>query len=277
MSARPAALLIRHSEREDYCSEDKAKWVRESKRPWDSPLTERGLAAAKLTAEKRLLPEKLSELGVSPVKRIYSSPFLRCVQTAAEFAKVLGIDQIMIEEGVAESCHEGWARQWGVPGANTKWGGPPGCTRGVPVAEADLHPLVFEPLKALMSPRELREHVPLVNADHETFMRWVPPSVRWGQWETLENIGARVSETVAARFFDRPDETAVFVSHNGACFRGAAAMTSTPVPPPTFNPGYLAIYAAYPTPGEEGSPSGFEPHKSLWGCATHTEGLGLVS
>eukprot|EP00252_Welwitschia_mirabilis_P013057 TRINITY_DN28873_c0_g1_i1.p1 TRINITY_DN28873_c0_g1~~TRINITY_DN28873_c0_g1_i1.p1 ORF type:complete len:259 (-),score=52.35 TRINITY_DN28873_c0_g1_i1:355-1131(-) len=72
-------FVMRHGERLDNCD---PQWVRTAPRPWDPPLTERGKIQA-WNAGKRLRAEGWN------ITRVFSSPFLRCVQTTAEVVSAL--------------------------------------------------------------------------------------------------------------------------------------------------------------------------------------------
>ncbi|THU56141.1 hypothetical protein C4D60_Mb11t14130 [Musa balbisiana] len=71
--------VMRHGDRID---DQEPLWVAHAKRPWDPPLAEGGLIRA-WTAGKRL-----RGAGV-PIHRVVVSPFLRCLQTAAEVIRAL--------------------------------------------------------------------------------------------------------------------------------------------------------------------------------------------
>ena len=69
-------FVMRHGQRWDDANRD---WIHEpGVRTWDPPLTEDGVEQA------RSAGEKLRSEGVT-ISRIFVSPFLRCVQTAAGF------------------------------------------------------------------------------------------------------------------------------------------------------------------------------------------------
>ncbi|KAJ7539694.1 hypothetical protein O6H91_11G105500 [Diphasiastrum complanatum] len=72
-------FVMRHGERLDDAD---PSWVLKASRPWDPPLTERGKLQA-LAVGQRLRKEGWQ------ISRILCSPFLRCVQTAAEVIKGL--------------------------------------------------------------------------------------------------------------------------------------------------------------------------------------------
>lgn len=72
--------------------------IREGLDESDTPLTMRGCFQARLTGEA------LQEKGIT---QIFCSPVLRCVQTAAEISKIIGVP-IKIEPGVMETLDKRW-------------------------------------------------------------------------------------------------------------------------------------------------------------------------
>ena len=104
---RPRSVyLVRHGERMDF--NEKKKWDPEwPKRavslglnPEDAPLTERGHSQARETAE----------LIGRNVKNVYTSPFLRCVQTAEAISKSLGCE-LTRSADLTEWMNPEWFRQ----------------------------------------------------------------------------------------------------------------------------------------------------------------------
>eukprot|EP00959_Pyramimonas_sp_CCMP1952_P473723 9502215-Pyramimonas_sp.AAC.2 len=128
--------LVRHGEREDYVD---PTWTQRAERPWDPPLTKLGKLQAG-AAGRRLRDEIARDHGVPTATRVYSSPFTRCVETAAEIARELGVSSIQVEDGLAEEFCEKFYRSWCLPGSNGSWGGPKPVTV---VADTELHPQAF--------------------------------------------------------------------------------------------------------------------------------------
>jgi hypothetical protein len=52
---------------------------------------------------------------------------------------------VSIEPGLAETMCEDWYRSWGVPGADSTWGGPKHCRAGVLVDDTDLDARTLAP------------------------------------------------------------------------------------------------------------------------------------
>ena len=82
-----AIIVIRHGERLDYVCRDSGKnWIPTSPEPWNPPLTRQGLEQAQSLG--RMLHEHIQTYNLPPtISHVYSSPLLRCVQTAAETIK----------------------------------------------------------------------------------------------------------------------------------------------------------------------------------------------
>ena len=72
--------------------------IREGLDESDTPLTSRGCFQAQMTGEA------LREKGIT---QIFCSPVLRCVQTAAEISKIIGVP-IKIEPGAMETLDKRW-------------------------------------------------------------------------------------------------------------------------------------------------------------------------
>ena len=98
--------LVRHGERMDF--NEKKEWdpgwpkraVSLGLNPEDAPLTERGHSQARDTAE----------LIGRNVKNVYTSPFLRCVQTAEAISKSLGCE-LTRSADLTEWMNPEWFRQ----------------------------------------------------------------------------------------------------------------------------------------------------------------------
>lgn len=73
-----AVVIVRHAERLDY--KHGRTWVTEAARPWDTPITEHGHEQAGQAG--RFLREHLAAKGLPGPTKMYSSPLLRCVETA---------------------------------------------------------------------------------------------------------------------------------------------------------------------------------------------------
>lgn len=240
-------VLLRHGQREDYVAYEEgqgAEWVASSPRPWDPCLAAEGFAQAELAAER--LRVELRGLGLPPPSCIYSSPLVRCVETAGVVANHFGIPSILVEEGLVETICEAWFRQWAVPGANTKWGGPPGASMARPVAASECvqGPPVEEGLRAearqadgtlFWTAPQLANLVnmpcaKMVAAHHESVVSIRGGQYCWGHFETRAEVTSRALETVTTRAAQYPGRTLVFVSHGSPTQNGYYALVGERVP-----------------------------------------------
>ena len=122
-------IAARHGEREDYVQRDNGgNWIPTTQRPWDPPLSAAG--HEQVRALGRRVARRLRENMLPPVTAVYSSPLLRCCQTAA--GAIIGLEEdgaaaadalkIRIEPGIVESLCEKWYRSWCLPGSDGTWG-----------------------------------------------------------------------------------------------------------------------------------------------------------
>ena len=146
---RTVIVVARHGERKDYVIRDSGQnWVASAERPFDPPLTEHGLEqAAKLG---RHLTQELEKLNLPPLSKIYTSPFLRCRQTAIGARDVLKNNvPVRVELGLAESLNDKWYRSWALPGSDGTWG----FSEGLPshmYNKTNLHPASTKPVQELL-------------------------------------------------------------------------------------------------------------------------------
>ena len=87
--------LVRHGNRADFVSPD---WGDTASRPYDPPLSADGVVQAREVG-RRLRQEKIDHL--------FSSPFLRTVETASQIAIELGLP-VKIEDGFGELLLPNW-------------------------------------------------------------------------------------------------------------------------------------------------------------------------
>jgi broad specificity phosphatase PhoE len=169
MSSRPTIYVIvaRHGERWDYKQRDAGKgreWIRSTERPWDPPLSPNGLKQA--TRMGQHLAKKLQELRLPPVSAVFSSPFLRCRQTACQaIEEINNISteqlKVQIELGLTESLNQSWYRSWCLPDSDTTWGFCPKGTRRRELHEYDateLHPSSIVPVQRILNWKDVETH-----------------------------------------------------------------------------------------------------------------------
>ena len=96
MNDKPSAaaerriFIARHGSRLD---DENPDWARQSRRPWDPPLAPRGRDQAGRLAAR---------LGDSGVNFIFSSPFLRALETAEPLADILDLP-LQVEPGLIDT------------------------------------------------------------------------------------------------------------------------------------------------------------------------------
>ena len=91
--------LVRHAHRLDF---DRPEWFDTAIYPYDPPLSELG------NSQAVALAEKLRQVGID---RIFTSPFLRTIQTADPLAQILQLP-IQLEWGLCEWLCADWTRSF---------------------------------------------------------------------------------------------------------------------------------------------------------------------
>lgn len=209
-------VVVRHGERLDYVMRDAGQnWIPTSTRPWDPPLTERGIQQAKTLGDA--LPRILEGLELPPIAAVYSSPFLRCQQTAVGLTR--RNLNVKVELGLAESMNENWYRSWAIPGTDGTWGYK---KQEMPLSQLDvntLHPACKESLDNILDWK-------LANLDDATASQMdqdytsrssidrsysmFPP-----HFESFKMQRERMKDTLELLSTDHLNETFVLVSHGG--------------------------------------------------------------
>mmetsp|Transcript_32946 Transcript_32946/g.79699 ORF Transcript_32946/g.79699 Transcript_32946/m.79699 type:complete len:289 (-) Transcript_32946:447-1313(-) len=145
-----AVVVVRHGERLDYIMRDRGEnWIPTTDRPWDPPLTENGKQQA--NALGMALPSMLKTLNLPSIAAVYSSPFHRCRQTAAELCASDDKLKVQVELGLAESINQNWFRSWAIEGTDGTWGyGKKECPDANDLDPSKLHPLSRQPVQPLL-------------------------------------------------------------------------------------------------------------------------------
>ncbi|KAJ4905323.1 Phosphoglycerate mutase family protein [Raphanus sativus] len=92
MNGHQNVIVMRHGDRLDHCE---PHWVLTAERPWDPPLVHNGKVRAFQTGQR------IRSQIEFPIHRVFVSPFLRCIQTAAEvIAGLSTIDNAMSSKDV---------------------------------------------------------------------------------------------------------------------------------------------------------------------------------
>ena len=164
-------VVARHGERWDYIQRDAGhNWIATAARPWDPPLSPNGLKQATRLGEH--LSQTLQEMNLPPISAAYSSPFLRCRQTACQAVEALNKQKsaaandgnavkVKVELGLSESLNDNWYRSWALPGSDGTWGFVPpeeekqsgNSTRRTLSAftEQELHPDAQRPVQEILN------------------------------------------------------------------------------------------------------------------------------
>lgn len=90
-----SVCIARHGIRLDFADPE---WFKTAARPYDPPLAPAGVMQARELAQR---------LHTERIAHIFSSPFLRCVETASEIASLLELP-IEIEPGLSEWLNAAW-------------------------------------------------------------------------------------------------------------------------------------------------------------------------
>jgi broad specificity phosphatase PhoE len=111
---------------------------------------------------------KLRELGLPPISAVYTSPFLRCRQTACHAVHALNaqndeIDQlkVRIELGLTESLNQNWYRSWALLAlSDTTWGFVPHGPRRelYDYKRHELHPSSQVPAQNILNWKDVTTH-----------------------------------------------------------------------------------------------------------------------
>jgi len=101
-------------------------------KPWDPPLSKGGFEQSRKMG--RAVRQALEDLDLPPFSATYSSPFSRCIQTAAEATKGLSDQEslrVCVEDALVESINAAWYGSWCLPGADSTWGYRPKKSRWI--------------------------------------------------------------------------------------------------------------------------------------------------
>ena len=221
-------IIFRHGERHDYEERNAGRnFTATADRPFDPPLTLNGCKQGSLCGLRILqLQESLS---IPAVTKIYTSPLIRCGQTASHAAQSLNLESITIENGLVESINEDWYRSWAVAGADSTWGGPAHCRTGIhPVDKSDLSPKAFVPAQELYNTPTSMEAdsnvVTKICSSHQPF--WSGFDYNWDNLETPLSQTQRLKDTVLyLSSLHSSNETIALCSHGGPCYHIYEALT----------------------------------------------------
>lgn len=167
-----AIYLVRHAIRQDRKDKD---WPNRTDRPHDTPLSKEGFLQA-IFLGKRLAEE--------PIKHIFSSPFLRAIQTAHLIAQEIGL-QVKIEHGFAEYMRKRWFP-------------------------------TFETLPTYLAPEDLIRHYHTIDTSYKSFWKLEFPE---GSQQLIDRTRATTFELI-----DKFGDNLLFVGHGFSVKRSAQAL-----------------------------------------------------
>ena len=124
----PLLYVARHAERLDAPSSSRARaasedgsvrggieWLKsEPERPWDPPITRHGRAQG-WALGYAVASDVLQRHGKTPRQldlKIFTSPLLRCVETAVAAAEAMHIDAVHVDDALMEVISRGWYSGW---------------------------------------------------------------------------------------------------------------------------------------------------------------------
>jgi broad specificity phosphatase PhoE len=222
-------IVARHGERLDSVTkENGGNWLIGQERPFDPPLTSHGKDQAKELG--RELMDKIKTLELPPISNIYTSPLLRCRQTAAAMRKAMineegtlpqssrpGFYEFLplarLEPGLSESINESWYRSWSLPGADGTWGF--GSRNRIEIDPESLHSLAKRPVQPLLR-LDSRHDFEDTNIDPDYLSRTAitaPYCFYPMLLESKQDQRDRMRQTV--KTLQEPGRTTICVSHGG--------------------------------------------------------------
>ena len=210
--APTAVIVARHGERHDYnCILAGTNWVATATRPWDPPLSDHGHYQGRKLGLR--IQQVLTQENLSPLTAVYSSPLLRCRQTAVAAASTSSQSKVRVELGLVESLNEDWYRSWAMPNSNGEWGfQEKDHHKGIPIDVTTLK----EPAKrSVLDLLQWKEHsISGMDEEYESQSR-IPSSYSWGTFESAQHQRDRMQYVMECLAKKHPGETILLVSHGG--------------------------------------------------------------
>ena len=212
-------VVARHGERLDYYIRDNpdaasgnTNWVATASRPFDPPLTMHGREQAVKLG--RHLAAELEKLNLPQISEIYSSPLLRCRETAigARSGLVSEVESlpIRVEPGLVESINEPWYRSWALPGSDGTWGFYIDDKKAYDPEM--IHSLAKQPVQALLEEWKSDDRLDLAYVPKTSVLK--PYCFNPPLFETNIQQRSRMKDVVAAVSETR-GKSVLLVSHGG--------------------------------------------------------------
>ena len=211
-STTTAVIVARHGERHDYnCILAQTNWVATATRPWDPPLSEHGHDQGRKLGLK--IQQILTKENLSPLTAVYSSPLLRCRQTAVAAASTSSRSKVRVELGLVESLNEDWYRSWAMPNSNGEWGfKEKDHHKGVPI---DIKTIIEPAKRSVLELLQWKEHsINGMDEEYESHSR-IPSSYSWGTFESAQHQRDRMFHVMEHLTQQHPGETILLLSHGG--------------------------------------------------------------
>ena len=236
---RGILIIARHGARLDYEMRDAGfNWVATADRPHDPPLSATGHMQSKALGDK--IHNLLRDNGLEgiQVNHVYSSPLLRCCQTASDainrLNEIYGTDQeplkLKIEHGLMESVSLSWYTSWCLPESDSTWGFHQKLEKSEKclwqegschekTTELNIHDLAKQEVtKTLLSPQNLMEHADLgseIQIDNENVFDLSAKNYNWSTFEPRKANCERMEYTAKAILERHSDECVLLISHGG--------------------------------------------------------------
>mmetsp|Transcript_6248 Transcript_6248/g.9893 ORF Transcript_6248/g.9893 Transcript_6248/m.9893 type:complete len:265 (+) Transcript_6248:613-1407(+) len=249
-----ALIIVRHAERLDYMQRD---WVQVNPKPFDTPITKHGHRQAHAAGAK--IRELVDKHQLPPVKRVYTSPLTRCVETSIGLGKGLGSDiSIALDTCLVEAMVPEWYCSWGIKGvSDSTW-------KRHPLDNAELRQETLLPAHEILPKAgdyDSWEHLKLAS-HHSDFI----PHYNIHDPEEHAAMKDRIGAFAVECAKKHPGETVVLVSHGGP----SAALFEylSGISPPRVGFTAISVLSKQDSSPSKGS---FEP--LLTSCTKHIENL----
>jgi broad specificity phosphatase PhoE len=211
-------VVARHGERLDYYIRDnpdvasgETNWVASASRPFDPPLTRHGQEQAQKLG--RHLAAELDKLELPQISEIYTSPLLRCRETAYGARSGLISEESMlpvrVEPGLVESINEQWYRSWALPGSDGTWGFRIGGSKAYD--PDSVHEMAKQPVQALLEEWKSDARLDLSYKPKTAVLEpycFDPPLFE-------SNLQQRIRMKEVVTSLSQPGKTVILISHGG--------------------------------------------------------------
>lgn len=247
---RSVLIIARHGARLDYeMREAGSNWVAAADRPHDPPLSSTGHQQARALGDK--IHTLLRENGLGSggdgmrVNHVYTSPLLRCCQTASgainrlneiygkggEEEKDQDTVKLSVEHGLVESMSLSWYTSWCLPGSDSTWGFHQKLDsstsekflsqEGVDEMKSKInicdlaHQEVTETLLSLDDLMKHADFADKIQSDYTSLFNLREKNYKWSDFETRQANSERMEYIAKAILARHSNECILLVSHGG--------------------------------------------------------------